>query len=153
VLIITVTTVTSGCLLTVVGRLGDIFGRRYFLIGGQVFGVLGGIIGATAKSVNVLIGGSVFMGIAGAVQLTFTFVLCELVPNKHRAYVDAALFTSIIPFAAMGPAIGMPLFLSTDSPQLLITCPNIARLFVQNTAAGWRYFSAVRQASFRANLD
>lgn len=55
---------------------------------------------------NVLIGGSVFMGFAGAVQLTFTFVICELVPNKHRAYVDAALFTSIIPFAAMGPAIG-----------------------------------------------
>ena len=110
VLIVTVTTVTSGCLLTVVGRLGDIFGRRYFLIGGQCFGVIGGIIGATAKYVNTLIGGSVFMGFAGAVQLTFTFVMCELVPNKHRAYVDAILFASVIPFAAMGPAIGMSLY-------------------------------------------
>ncbi|KAF4625847.1 hypothetical protein G7Y89_g12321 [Cudoniella acicularis] len=120
VLIVTVTTVTSGCLLTIVGRMGDILGRRYFLIGGQCFGLIGGIIGATAKTVNTLIGGSVFMGIGGAVQLTFTFVICELVPNKHRAYVDSALFFCIIPFAALGPIL--------------------ARLLATQTAAGWRWF-------------
>ena len=106
VLIVTVTTVVSGCLLTVVGRMGDILGRRYFLIGGQAFGLLGGIIGATAKNIPTLIGAGAFMGIGGAVQLTFTFVVCELVPNKHRAYIDSALFFCIIPFAALGPIIG-----------------------------------------------
>ena len=106
VLIVTVTTVTSGCLLTVVGRMGDILGRRYFLIGGQAFGLIGGIIGSTAKNISTLIGAGAFMGIGGAVQLTFTFVVCELVPNKHRAYIDSALFFCIIPFAALGPIIG-----------------------------------------------
>jgi hypothetical protein len=53
VLIVTVTTVTGGCLLTVVGRLGDIFGRRYFLIGDQAFGVLGGIMYVSRISCDI----------------------------------------------------------------------------------------------------
>jgi MFS family permease len=120
VLISTVTTVTSGCLLALVGRLGDILGRRYFLIGGQVFALLAGIVGATAQSINAMIGASTLVGIAAGVQLTFTFVVCELVANRHRAYVDAILFCSTIPLAGIGPAM--------------------ARLIITNTKAGWRWF-------------
>jgi len=71
-----------------------------------MFGLVGGIIGSTAKNIQTLIVAGAFMGIGGAVQLTFTFVVCELVPNKHRAYIDSALFFFIIPFAALGPIIG-----------------------------------------------
>jgi MFS family permease len=42
--------------LAPVGRLSDIFGRRYFFIGGGVFGVVGSIVCATAKSIPALIG-------------------------------------------------------------------------------------------------
>ncbi|KZF22336.1 siderophore iron transporter [Xylona heveae TC161] len=114
----TVFTLVSGVLLMLVGRLGDIFGRRYFLIGGQCFGVIGGIVCATAQNVPTVIGGTVLVGVAGAVQLTFSFVIAELVPNKYRAYVDAGLFACTIPFAAMGPAF--------------------ARLLVTNTHLSWR---------------
>lgn len=40
----------------VVGRLSDIFGRRWFFIGGQIIGVLGCIVCAKATSVPMLIG-------------------------------------------------------------------------------------------------
>ena len=136
VLISTVTTIVSGCLLAVVGRMGDILGRRYFLIGGQAFGLIGGIIGATAKNIPTLIGAGVFMGIGGGVQLTFTFVICELVPNKHRAYVDSALFFCIIPFAALGPVIGE----HTRSIKNFKKLTSKARLLATKTAAGWRWF-------------
>jgi hypothetical protein len=42
--------------LAPVGRLSDIFGRRYFFIGGGVIGVVGSVVCATAKSIPVLIG-------------------------------------------------------------------------------------------------
>jgi MFS family permease len=48
--------VTLSVGLVLVGRLSDIFGRRYFFIGGQVIAVLGCIVCAKATSVPMLIG-------------------------------------------------------------------------------------------------
>jgi MFS family permease len=114
-LVSTAFTLTAGVGLTLVGRLGDIFGRRYFLIGGQTLGFIGALICATAKNIPTVIGGTVLVGLAGAVQLTFTFVVAELVANKDRAKVDAFLFMSIIPLSAMGPAFGKSLHLLCNS--------------------------------------
>jgi MFS family permease len=50
--------VTLSVCLVLVGRLSDIFGRRYFFIGGQVIGVIGCIVCAKASSVPMLIGKS-----------------------------------------------------------------------------------------------
>lgn len=55
-------TLGQGVAIILVGRLGDIFGRRWFLIGGQALGAIGSIIGATATSVNVLMGSTAFIG-------------------------------------------------------------------------------------------
>lgn len=40
---------------TLVGRLSDIFGRRWFFIMSSVLGLIGTIIGASAQSINMLI--------------------------------------------------------------------------------------------------
>lgn len=119
ILIVTAFTLVSGVGLLLVGRLGDIIGRRYFLIGGQTIGFIGAIIGATAQNIPTVIGGSVLTGGAAAVQLTFTFVVSEIVPNKYRPVVNSGLFLATLPFAAFGPLI--------------------AQLFVKNTAKGWRW--------------
>jgi MFS family permease len=119
VLIVTTFTLTSGVALTLVGRLGDIMGRRWFLIVGQTFGFVGALVCATAKTINTVIGGTVLVGISAAAQLTYTFVLAELVPNEKRALVNAGLSLWVMPFSVMGPAI--------------------ARLFVSNTKLGWRW--------------
>ena len=105
--------------LLLVGRLGDVLGRRYFLIGGQTLGLIGAVICGTANNIPTIIGGSVLTGFAGAVQLTFTFVIAELVPNKARPAVNSGLFVSTFPFAAFGPLI--------------------AQTFVKNTARQWRW--------------
>lgn len=111
-------TLVSGVLLLVTGRLSDIVGRRWFMIGGQLFAVVGSIICALATSVHMVIGGTVLVGIAGAVQTLFPLLIQEIVPNKHRAYGLAVVSVGFFPTIGGGPAI--------------------ARALVQNTALGWR---------------
>ncbi|KAJ6019441.1 hypothetical protein N7522_001508 [Penicillium canescens] len=118
-MISTVFTLISGVAILLVGRLGDIFGRRYFLIGGQLLGLIGAIVCATAKNVPTVIGGSALCGLAASVQLTFTFVIAELVPNKLRPMINGGIFVTTIPFAGFGGLI--------------------AKLFTQNTEKSWRW--------------
>ncbi|KAF9884304.1 hypothetical protein FE257_001882 [Aspergillus nanangensis] len=101
------------------GRLSDIFGRRWFFIGGNGLAVIGSIIGATASNINALIGADVLLGLGGAIQISFTVAVSELVPNKVRGMVISALFFSSFEIACFGPVIGQAL--------------------VANTAATWRW--------------
>jgi hypothetical protein len=60
------------------------------MILGAVMAIIGSIICATAQSVLVLIGGNVFLGSASAFQLSFSYVLQELLPMKYR-YLGSGL--------------------------------------------------------------
>ena len=71
----------------IVGRLSDVFGRRWFFIVGSILGLIGSILGATAQSVNQLIGAQVFIRIAADFQISFFWVVAELVPMKWR-YIE-----------------------------------------------------------------
>ena len=102
-----------------VGRLSDIFGRRWFFIIGNSFALVGAIIGATANKVDNLIGANTLSGLAGAVQISFTIAIAELVPNKHRPLWVSGIFFSSFQIACFGPVI--------------------AQSFVIGTAAGWRW--------------
>lgn len=44
------------------------------MIGGGIIGIIGSIICATAQDINTILGGTVFIGLAGAVQTSFRFV-------------------------------------------------------------------------------
>jgi MFS family permease len=103
----------------VVGRLSDIFGRRWFFIIGNSFALIGAIVSATASHVNSIIGGEVLGGLAGAVQISFTVAIAELVPNKHRPVWLSAMFFSSFEIACFGPVI--------------------AQSLVTGTKAGWRW--------------
>lgn len=102
-----------------VGRLSDIFGRRWFFIIGNLLSLVGSIIGCTAKDVNSLIGADALMGLAGSVQISFTVAVAELVPNKTRPFAVAAIFFSSVHVAAFGPVVGESL--------------------IKHTAATWRW--------------
>lgn len=104
---------------TLVGRLSDLFGRRWFIVLGSLLATVGCIVSSQAKTIPVLIGGNVLIGLAAAAQTSMPFVLGELVPMKHRYMANGALYFFAIPPAAFGPAI--------------------AYAFVQNTSAGWRW--------------
>ncbi|KAL1591906.1 hypothetical protein SLS60_011498 [Paraconiothyrium brasiliense] len=115
----TIWTVGSAIGFLLVGRLSDIFGRKWMVIGTNVLGLLGCIVGGTAKNIDTLVGANLMNGIAAAGQLSFGIVLGELVPNKHRGPIVTLVFFSSMPFAVFGPII--------------------ARTFILKTAAGWRW--------------
>ena len=88
-----------------VGRLSDIFGRRWFFILGSALALLGCIISAVATDIPMLIGGNTLIGFAAASQLSYTFVIGELIPFKYRFISLAFLYVWATPFTGLGPAI------------------------------------------------
>ncbi|KAL1598144.1 hypothetical protein SLS59_007154 [Nothophoma quercina] len=104
---------------TLVGRLSDIFGRRWFFIGSSILGLIGNIIGASAQSIDMLIATNCINGLAASGQLSFHIILGELVPNALRGPMNAFVLSTSIPFAVFGPPI--------------------ARTFYTNTALQWRW--------------
>lgn len=91
--------------ITVVGRVSDIFGRRWIFIGGAALGVIGSIIGATAKDVSTLTGATAIIGIAASTQLSYYYVLGELVPMKYRFLGNSVVYLMEVPCLALAPVI------------------------------------------------
>ncbi|KAI0174481.1 fungal trichothecene efflux pump [Pestalotiopsis sp. NC0098] len=104
---------------TILGRLSDLFGRRWFFIGGNIVALVGILVCALAKNINTLIIGSAVYGLGETVQLSFNVALGELVPNKYRPIVLSFVFLTNAPFASFGPIM--------------------ARKFVENPSMGWRW--------------
>lgn len=98
---------------TLVGRLSDIFGRRWFFVLGNLFAVIASILGATAQSINQLIAAGCFTGFAATFQLAFPIVLGELVPYKRRAHVNGFVFFCCLPISAFGTVIARSLAANT----------------------------------------
>ncbi|KAE9382147.1 MFS general substrate transporter [Stipitochalara longipes BDJ] len=96
---------TLGLGQLLVGRISDLFGRRWFFIGGQLMSLVGCIMGACATSIPILIGSSVLVGFSSAAQLSYNFALGELVPMKWRFYVTVYIYTCCLPFSGFGPSI------------------------------------------------
>lgn len=101
------------------GRLSDVFGRRWFFIGGNAMALLGSILGAAAPNIVTLVMAQVFIGLALPSQLSFSIALAELIPNQWRGYNNAGLFFMALPFSVFGPII--------------------ARNFAAYTAQSWRW--------------
>ena len=104
--------------MLLVGSLSDIMGRRYFLIGSQSIGFIGGILAAKAESVNWLIGAQAIIGIAGSCHDLYPPLALEILPNKYRGYGQAAVTAATMATLGLGPLF--------------------ARMFVQYTSEGWR---------------
>jgi len=59
--------------------------------------LIGCIIGATAQSVNSLIGAEVLIGMGAAFQISFFWVISELVPMKWRYLANSYCYIVTIP--------------------------------------------------------
>ena len=90
----------------ILGRLSDLFGRRWFFIGGNIVALIGIIVCSVAHNVDTLIIGSAIYGLGETVQLSFNVALGELVPNKYRPAILSFIFLTNAPIAAFGPMIG-----------------------------------------------
>lgn len=101
------------------GRLSDLYGRKWIVLGTSILGLIGCVIGSCAQTVETLIAANVCNGVAAAGQLSFNIVMGELVPNKYRGVVCSFILLSSLPFAVFGPVI--------------------ARSFFNNTVSKWRW--------------
>ncbi|CAI6290664.1 unnamed protein product [Periconia digitata] len=121
-LISLVNTLIKGVGLLLVGRISDLVGRRYFIIAGQVLGLVGGIIAATAKSVPTVIGANAFIGLAACAQVMYPLLIAEIVPNKYRGVSQCLVTFAVLPSLGFGPIV--------------------ARCLVEFTVLGWRIVCA-----------
>ncbi|KAI1756854.1 fungal trichothecene efflux pump [Xylaria castorea] len=100
---------------TILGRLSDLFGRRWFFIIGNIVALIGIIVCSTAQNVNTLIAGSTIYGIGETVQLSFNVAIGELVPNKYRPAVLSCIFATSAPIAGIGSVISRAIY---ENPRL-----------------------------------
>ncbi|KAJ2906622.1 putative trichothecene efflux pump protein [Zalerion maritima] len=103
---ISIYTMTVTIAFMVCGANSDLFGRRWFIIGGNFLLFIGYIIGGSAKSNTSMLTAMAFIGFgAGNAQLA-AFALPELLPNKwrHSAIVlaDIGVYFAVV----VGPVAG-----------------------------------------------
>ena len=89
-----------------VGRLSDIFGRRWIIILGSVMSLIGCCLFAKATSINECIGAGVLVGVGGTLHQICWSALGEVVPKRSRGIAFGILEGSIAPASAFGPIIG-----------------------------------------------
>ncbi|OAL33233.1 hypothetical protein AYO20_07550 [Fonsecaea nubica] len=82
------------------GANSDLFGRRYFILAGNVLVFIGAILGGTSKSLGQTIAAHVLFGFGGCQCQLAAFAAPELLPNKWRHWAvviaDAMVLFSVI---------------------------------------------------------
>ncbi|KAJ4360116.1 uncharacterized protein N0V89_000676 [Didymosphaeria variabile] len=107
----------AAIIVTVGGRLADIFGRRWFLLTGAISAAIGALVGATGQSITQMIVSGVLFGFGGGFQEMCFACAQELVPNRYRfATLGVMIFANHV--SSFGPLI--------------------AYAFVAYTEIGWR---------------
>lgn len=77
-------TLGAAVLVSVAGRLADIFGRRPFMLFGAFVAFCGTIIGATGQNIPQMIASGVIMGVGSGFQEMGFACILEFCPNKRR---------------------------------------------------------------------
>jgi MFS family permease len=87
------------------GANSDLFGRRYFILLGNVLGVVGSVVGGTSHSVTQSIAAHALLGFGGGNCQLAAFALPELLPNKWRHFAvvmaDGLIYFDVI----VGPVV------------------------------------------------
>ena len=79
-------TLAASIIISVGGRLSDIFGRRKFMIFGACLSLVGCIVGATGRSVEQMIASGAILGTGSGFQEMSYACIQEIVPNRWRIY-------------------------------------------------------------------
>jgi hypothetical protein len=102
----TVWTVAQPISILIFGRLSDRFGRRNFLLGANLLGIVGAIVCCTAKTFNTLIGGMVLVGLASGPPGSYPLLTGELMSNKTKFLGTICVVIPNIVATGFGPYIG-----------------------------------------------
>ena len=85
----------ASVLVSIGGRLSDIFGRRYFMIVGALISIAGTLVGANGKSIGMMIVSGALFGIGSGFQELCYACAQEIVPNRYRVMAVGGLDTSL----------------------------------------------------------
>jgi MFS family permease len=104
------------------GANSDLFGRRTFILFGNILMLLGSILGATSHSVQQTIAAHAILGFGGGNCQIAAFALPELLPNKWRhigvVIADGGIYMDVI----VGPVVSRIAYahnaVCTDAPPL-----------------------------------
>lgn len=82
------------------GANSDLFGRRSFILFGNVLMLIGAVLGGTSHSINQTIAAHAIFGFGGGNCQIAAFALPELLPNKWRhigvVIADAGIYFDVI---------------------------------------------------------
>lgn len=91
----------------VVGKLGDLFGRKPVFIGAVVFFLAGSVLCGLAGSMTMLVAARALQGIGGgAMMVTATAVIGEVIPLRERGRYQGALGAVFGVTTVIGPLLG-----------------------------------------------
>src|SRR6266487_7119541 len=76
----------ASIIVSVGGRLSDIFGRRYFMLFGASLSLVGCIVRATGQSITQMIASGAILGKGSGFQEMCYACIQEIVPNNWRIY-------------------------------------------------------------------
>lgn len=82
-----------------------LFLSKRFFITGSFISLIGCIIGATAKTVNTLVGAEVFIGLASAFQISFFWAISEIVPMRWRYIANSFCYIMTLPTSPLAPKV------------------------------------------------
>ncbi|KAK2007004.1 hypothetical protein LZ32DRAFT_632585 [Colletotrichum eremochloae] len=87
---------SSSISFLLVGRLSDLFGRRWLIVSTCMLGLVGSVLGSMGGSIGVMITSNICNGVATAVRLSFGFVVGEIVAALLRPFIAALVSTAVM---------------------------------------------------------
>ncbi|CZR69618.1 related to potential drug facilitator PEP5 [Phialocephala subalpina] len=80
------------------GSLADRFGKKWFIVAGGLFGIVGNVVAGTAKNIETVIGGQALNGIGSSLLLLVIPASMEIVTAETRAYAQGCtgLFNGVM---------------------------------------------------------
>ncbi|MCX2713293.1 MDR family MFS transporter [Mycolicibacterium sp. J2] len=91
----------------IVGKLGDLFGRKAVFQGSIVFFLTGSVLCGLAQSMTMLVAARALQGIGGgAIMVTATAVIGEVIPLRDRGRYQGALGAVFGVTTVIGPLLG-----------------------------------------------
>lgn len=102
-------TISQPISILLFGRLSDRFGRRNFVIGANILGIIGGIVACTAKTMNTLVGAQVLLGLASGPPASYPLMTGELMSNKSKFLGTICVVIPNVIATGFGPYIGQRL--------------------------------------------
>jgi len=110
-------TLGAAIIVSIGGRLSDIFGRRYFMMTGALISICGTLVGANGRNINQMIVSGALFGIGSGFQELCYACVQECVPNRYRVMAVGGLDVSLA---------------------LAFSSPVVAYAFIAYQPIGWR---------------